>query len=138
MLLATLILHHLPDLITQGKVYAAVPPLFKTVTARETKYWVPSEIKEYNKYIKTHKVTETTRFKGLGEMSNKELYETTMNPANRKLVRLTTDNLENTLKLYEDLMGKSPAARRAFIMSNNLNSYDEDDIFDDIDEDGDF
>lgn len=71
-------------------------------------------------------------------MQNKELYETTMNPANRKLVRLTTDNLETTLGLYENLMGKSPAARRNFIMSNNINSYDEDDIYDDVDEDGDF
>lgn len=68
LLLATLILHHLPDLITQGKVYAAVPPLFKTVTARETKYWTPSEIKDYNKYIKTHKILETTRFKGLNNL----------------------------------------------------------------------
>ena len=67
-------------------------------------------------------------------MSPDELYETTMNPQNRKLIQLTTDNIEQTLKLYDTLMGKQPSLRRDFILKNKLSKIkdiDDDDIFDD-------
>lgn len=136
LLLVTLFLHHLPELIKQGKVYAAVPPLYKTVTARETKYWTPDQMSEYKKYIRTHKTAEVTRFKGLGEMSGKELYETTMNPEHRTLIQLTTDNLEQTMKLYDELMGKQPLMRRNFIMRNKLSAFEDSDLFEDFEDDG--
>lgn len=137
LLLVTLFLHHLPELIKQGKVYAAVPPLYKTITAKETKYWVPNQLSEYKKYIRNHKNCEIIRFKGLGEMSSDELYETTMNPEHRTLIQLTTDNIEQTLKLYDTLMGKTPALRRDFIMKNKLSSItdENDDLFEDEDYD---
>ena len=131
LLLVTLLLHHLPELIKQGKVYAAVPPLYKTVTAKETRYWTPDQLSEYKKYVRNHKNIDIVRFKGLGEMNPDELYETTMNPEHRTLVQLTTDNMEETLGLYDRLMGKQPSLRRDFIMSNKLSSIEDDDLFED-------
>lgn len=135
LLLITLFLHHLPELVKQGKVYAAVPPLYKTTTAKEVKYWVPAQISEYKKYIRNHKNCEIVRFKGLGEMSADELYETTMNPEHRTLIQLTTDDLEKTMELYDKLMGKVPSLRRDFIMKNKLSSIENEDIFEDEDDD---
>lgn len=138
-LLITLFLHHLPELVKQGKVYAAVAPLYKTITAKETKYWLPSQISEYKKYIRNHKNVEVIRFKGLGEMGDEELYETTMNPEHRELIQLTTENMEKTLQLYDQLMGKQPSLRRDFILKNKLSKYSqgEDDLFeDDIEDEG--
>ena len=55
-------------------------------------------------------------------MQAEELYETTMNPATRQLVQLTTEDLTATLELYNQLMGKQPSLRRDFIMKNKLSS----------------
>ena len=66
-------------------------------------------------------------------MSPDELYETTLNPSNRMLIQLTTENVEETLKLYDELMGKSPALRREFILKNKLSNFEDDDWFEDDD-----
>lgn len=134
LLLVTLFLHHLPELILQGKVYAATAPLYKTINGKEIKYWYPEDEKEYKKYMRNHKNATSGRYKGLGEMQSEELYSTTMDPANRRLVQLTTENIEETLALYDRLMGKSPALRRDFILRNKLSKLDDDDIFDDFDD----
>ncbi len=136
-LLCTLFLHHLPELIKEGKVFAATPPLYKTTNGKEIKYWYPDEEKEYRKYMRNRKNAESVRFKGLGEMDADELYATTMDPATRKLIQLTTSDMENTLGLYNRLLGKKPALRKEFILKNKLsklNAYDED-TFDDFDYD---
>lgn len=70
-----------------------------------------------------------------GEQNPDELYETTMNPQNRRLVPLTTDDLQSTLDLYEQLMGKQPSQRRDFIMKNKLSALDDADLFEDEDYD---
>ena len=65
-------------------------------------------------------------------MDPEELYETTMNPANRHLIPLTTNDFERTIQLYNKLMGNQPSARRDFILSNHLSRIGEDgDIFED-------
>ena len=70
-----------------------------------------------------------------GEQNAQELYSTTMDPANRKLVQLTTEDLEKTLELYERLMGKSAAERRNYIVSHNLLAGEaEDDVYEDFDD----
>lgn len=135
LLLTTLFLHHLPELITAGKVFAATPPLYKTTNGKEIKYWYPEDEKEYRKYMRNHKNAVSNRFKGLGEMGAEEFYSTTMDPANRKLVPLTTDNMEKTLALYNQLMGKQPSLRKEFILKNRLSSIENDDSFDDYDDD---
>ena len=134
LLLITLFLHHLPELITNGKVYASVPPLYRTINGKETKYWYEDD-GEYRKYIRNHKNVKITRFKGLGEMSPDELFQTTMNPENRKLVQLTTENLEQTLELYNRLMGQQPSLRRDFIVKNKLSRYGDEETFGDDDYD---
>lgn len=131
-LLITLLLHHLPELVKSGKVFAATPPLYRTVTPKETLYW-RTDNSEFKKYIRNHKNLELQRIKGLGEMQARELFSTTMDPANRELVQLTTEDLEATLKLYEKLMGKSAAERRKFITENKLSNLKEFDVFDDDD-----
>lgn len=135
LLLMTLFLHHLPELVKQGKVYVTTPPLFKTTTSRgEVKYWY-EENSEFKKYVRNHSNLDIIRYKGLGEQDAKELYATTMDPANRKLVQLTTNNIENTLELYSKLMGKSAAERRNYIISHNMLAYDAaDDDFEDLDD----
>ena len=64
-------------------------------------------------------------------MNPDELYKTTRDPANRHLVPLTTTNMDDTLDLYNQLMGKQPNLRRDFIMKNKLTSIEDADVFDD-------
>lgn len=69
-----------------------------------------------------------------GEMASEELFETTMNPAKRRLIQLKTEDFERTLDLYTTLMGDKPSLRRAFIAANKLTSITDifgDDNFDD-------
>lgn len=68
-----------------------------------------------------------------GELEPDELYETTMNPDNRHLTRLTTENFKRTLDLYNRLMGNQPSLRRDFILSHGLKNEDE--LFEDDDGD---
>ena len=137
LLLLTLFLHHLPELINAGKVYAAVSPLYKTKNNKEIKYWKPNELSEYKKYVRNHKNAVETRIKGLGELNPEELYSTTMCAETRQLIQLTTDNIEETLLMYNKLMGNQPIFRRAFIMENRLSKYsqtEDDDLFDSDDD----
>lgn len=59
-----------------------------------------------------------------------ELFDTTMDPNSRKLIQLTTENIEQTMQLYNILMGNSPAARRSFILNNKLSAAEEEEMFD--------
>jgi len=130
-LILTLIVSHLPELIRKGKVYMAIPPLFKVTTAKKIEYFFsPEELEQ----AKTKGMV--TRFKGIGEMDADSLWNTTMNPETRKIIQLTTNNFTETLELFETLMGNSAAARRNFIIQNNELLIHEDDFFGD-DGDGD-
>lgn len=66
-LLLTLFLHHLPELIKQGKVYAAVSPLYRTINGKEVKYWY-EDSSEFKKYMRNHKNAKLTRYKGLSTL----------------------------------------------------------------------
>lgn len=67
-------------------------------------------------------------------MSQDELYSTTMDPANRHLVQLTTDNMSATLDLYNKLLGKQPSLRKEFILKNKLSRLEDEDTYDDYEE----
>ena len=67
-------------------------------------------------------------------MSQDELYSTTMDPANRHLVQLTTDNMSATLDLYNKLLGKQPSLRKEFILKNKLSRLENEDTYDDYEE----
>ena len=66
-LLLTLFLHHLPELIKQGKIYAAVAPLYRTINGKEVKYWY-EDSSEFKKYMRNHKNIRLTRYKGLSTL----------------------------------------------------------------------
>ncbi|RLI45277.1 DNA topoisomerase IV subunit B [Candidatus Bathyarchaeota archaeon] len=120
-LILTLIVKHLPELIKKGKVYMALPPLYRVRRLGQNRFFYSDE-----ELAKAKAPGEITRFKGIGEMDAEELWETTMNPETRKLVKLTTTNFEATLELFAKLMGKSSAARREFIEEHNLSEESED------------
>ena len=114
-LILTLFIKHLPELIRRGKVYMALPPLYRVKTSTKTIYFYSNEELESAK-----PKGEVTRFKGIGEMNADELWETTMDPKNRKLIQLTTENFDETIQIFDTLMGKSASARRHFIETNSL------------------
>jgi DNA gyrase subunit B/topoisomerase-4 subunit B len=117
-LLLTFFYRHLPDLITSGKVFIAVPPLYRIDIGKQT-YWAADDA-DKDQYLAQHKnaKTEITRFKGLGEMMPSVLWETTLNPATRRLISVNIEDQLETDRIMADLMGKDPSARFRFIMEH--------------------
>ena len=117
-LLLTFFYRHLKDLIDDGRVFLAVPPLYRIDLGKET-YWAADEedrIAILKKYQKGNIKAEITRFKGLGEMMPKVLWQTTLNPKTRRLLRVEIADALETDSVMNDLMGKDPSARFNFIM----------------------
>jgi DNA gyrase subunit B len=116
-LLLTFIYRHLAELIRGGKVYLAQPPLFRVDIGKDT-YWAQSD-EDRDRLIAEHgnrAKAEVTRFKGLGEMMPKTLWETTLNPATRRLLRVDIEDALETDRVIGELMGRDPSARFRFIM----------------------
>jgi DNA gyrase subunit B len=117
-LLMTFIYRHMQPLITAGRVYLAQPPLYRIDVGKET-YWALDEGHK-ERLLKLHgngrAHPEITRFKGLGEMMPKVLWETTMNPRTRRLLRVDIADQIVTDRVINELMGKDPSARFRFIM----------------------
>src|SRR5581483_8763304 len=119
-LLLTFIYRHLPQLIANGKVYLAQPPLHRIDIGKET-YWALDDaqrdaiLKQHGKNG-TRATPEITRFKGLGEMMPKVLWETTLNPRSRRLLRVEIGDQIVTDRVINELMGKDASARFRFIM----------------------
>ncbi len=116
-LLLTFLFRHLPQLITAGRVYLAQPPLYRIDIGKET-FWALDEAhKEHILRQKTGRATpEITRFKGLGEMMPKVLWDTTLNPRTRRLLRVDIADQLVTDRVMNELMGKDASARFRFIM----------------------
>ncbi len=119
-LLLTFIYRHLPQLMTHRKVYLAQPPLYRIDAGKET-YWALDD-GHRDAILKQLKTTngrvnpEITRFKGLGEMMPKVLWETTLNPKTRRLLRVEIADQILTDRVINELMGKDASARFRFIM----------------------
>ena len=114
-LLLTFFYRHLPQLIKDGRVFIATPPLFRIDLAKE-KIYVEDEAAR-DRFLAEHTgKAEVQRFKGLGEMMAKDLWETTLNPATRRLLRVEIADQLETDRVMSDLMGKDPSARFRFIM----------------------
>jgi DNA gyrase subunit B len=125
-LLATLFFKYMPELITQGRVYSAVPPLHRIELANPKK--------GMDKYVYTYSDAElqrsmaelskrgvrwkdpVQRYKGLGEMDAGQLAETTMDPRRRTLRRITIDDADAAVRVFELLMGSDVAPRKEFIV----------------------
>jgi DNA gyrase subunit B/topoisomerase-4 subunit B len=117
-LLLTFLYRHIPQLITAGRVFLAQPPLYRIDVGKET-YWALDD-GHRDKLLKQHGNgrgnPEITRFKGLGEMMPKVLWETTLNPKTRRLLRVEIADQIVTDRVINELMGKDASARFRFIM----------------------
>jgi DNA gyrase subunit B/topoisomerase-4 subunit B len=117
-LLLTFLYRHLPELIRLHKVYVAVPPLYRIDIGKAT-YWAADDAAR-DRILKEHtkggSKADITRFKGLGEMMPKVLWETTLNPKTRRLIRVDIADALQADRIISELMGKDPAARFNFIM----------------------
>ena len=121
-LLLTFFYREMPGLIADGKLYLAMPPLYRLTQGGKTIYARDDADREriMKKEFRSNAKVEVSRFKGLGEMMASQLKETTMRPGHRTLlqVHIPEDDIEHTENLFERLMGKKPELRFQFIQEN--------------------
>jgi len=114
-LLLTLFYRFMPDLIYEGHIYIAMPPLYKVMPSRGKEEYLYDD-KALEKYRKTHKGSFTLqRYKGLGEMDPEQLWETTLDPNTRILKRVEIEDARIASDVTEMLMGNDVPPRKAFI-----------------------
>ena len=119
-LLLTFFYRHLPQIIQQGYLYIAQPPLYKLQRGKDIRYAYSDEEKEnVLKEMKNgNAIINIQRYKGLGEMNKDQLWDTTMNPANRILKQVTIEDVEEADAVFTMLMGDEVPPRKHFIQSN--------------------
>lgn len=114
-LLLTLFYRFMPDLIYEGHVYIAMPPLYKAMPSKGEEEYLYDD-KALERYRKTHKGPFTLqRYKGLGEMDADQLWETTLNPETRMMRRVEIEDARMASDVTEMLMGTDVPPRKAFI-----------------------
>jgi len=114
-LLLTFFYRYMRELIEHGKVYVAVPPLYLIRNGKRKRYAYSDEelaatLKEFGEN------SEVQRYKGLGEMNPEQLWETTMDPARRTLIRVELEDAEEADRIFSTLMGEAVEPRRQFIV----------------------
>jgi DNA gyrase subunit B len=125
-LLATLFFTYMPELVTQGRVFSAVPPLHR-IELTNPKKGMDRYVYTYSDPELQRRLAELSkrglrwkepvqRYKGLGEMDAAQLAETTMDPRRRTLRRITADDAQAAAAVFELLMGSEVAPRREFIV----------------------
>ncbi len=116
-LMLTFMYRHMPKLIEGGYVYLAQPPLFKIAVGKET-WWALDEA-DRDRILATEArrgKPEITRFKGLGEMPPQTLFETTLDPARRRLLQVNSDDAASADLTIRELLGEEVSARYRFIV----------------------
>ncbi len=125
-LILTFFYRHLPEVIKLGYLYVAMPPLFKVSKGKETRWAYTEEEREgYTKELKTmsgNANISVQRYKGLGEMNPEQLWETTMNPKNRMLKKVSISDAEEADEVFTMLMGDEVPPRKSFIQTNAINA----------------
>ncbi len=120
-LLLTFFFRYMRPLVEHGHLYIACPPIYKITQGKKEQYFYPPiEIDEALKLWKFDKSKnyEIQRYKGLGEMNAEQLWETTMDPAGRRLYQITVDEAEEADRLFRVLMGEDVSLRKHFILTH--------------------
>ena len=117
-LLLTFFYRFMRPLIERGHVYIAQPPLYKVTHGKEIAYFYSDE--ELNEEVERlgNKNIEIQRYKGLGEMTSEQLWETTMSPEHRTLLQVKMEDAVEADEIFNTLMGENPELRREFIEQN--------------------
>ena len=117
----------MPTLLREGRIYIAESPLFE-ITSKNKTYFA------YNEYEKNTILSKLTskytlqRSKGLGENEPEMMWETTMNPETRRLIKVLPDDFNNTEYYFDLLLGENLAGRKAFIEENGYKYLDDIDV----------
>ena len=125
-LLLTFFFRHMEQLITEGHVYIAQPPLFHIRKGKQVQYVYTDEERDVlvDEYKAEHsgKEPEVGRYKGLGEMNPETLWDTTMDPSKRTILKVTIEEAVEADKVFNMLMGDEVAPRKRFIESHAKNA----------------
>ncbi len=120
-LILTFFFRHLPEIVKNGYLYVAMPPLYKLQRGKDMRYAYNEEEKDaVIKDMKNGANINIQRYKGLGEMNADQLWETTMNPANRSLKQVHIEDAEEADAVFTMLMGEEVPPRKHFIQTNAI------------------
>jgi DNA gyrase subunit B len=122
-LLLTFFFRHMTELINQAHLYIAQPPLYR-LKAGNMQHWVYSDQERddvMRRLKETNRKIDIQRYKGLGEMSAEQLWETTMNPQTRTLLKVNIDDAVKADESFRVLMGEEVPPRKAFIQAHAKN-----------------
>ncbi len=114
-LLLTFFFRFMPNLIENGNIYVALPPLYRIRKRKDYYVYSDEELKKIMEKLGTGSIT---RFKGLGEMSSTQLWDTTMNPKTRKIKKIFIEDAVEADHVFSMLMGSDVPSRKAFISEN--------------------
>ncbi len=117
-LMLTFFFRYMKPLIETGHIYIAQPPLYKITKGKQILYFYDDKALDSYYEANGRKSGDLQRFKGLGEMNDVQLWETTMSPATRTLVQVTMEDAVKANEIFTILMGEEPELRRQFIEEN--------------------
>jgi len=124
-LLLTFFFRHMPQIVQQGHLYIAQPPIFRLKNGKQMEYVYPAAgfndeqlLKQHLQSFKNPEKVSVQRYKGLGEMNPEQLWETTMDPQTRTLLRVEIDDVAEADRVFDMLMGASVPPRKKFIQSH--------------------